>query len=363
MTTPALFSADYPTARRRFRAGAVQLGWLLEAHTIDATTPTGEELAIDVAHSPVIEGHDTLVISSGLHGVEGFFGSAVQLGLLERWASGADATPALNLVLLHALNPFGFAWLRRVNEQNIDLNRNFLLPGESFAGSPEGYAALDRFLNPRTPPSRWEPFLPKALLAIARIGGMPRFKQAVAAGQYDYPEGLFYGGEAPSRAHRILAEHLQRWIGASARVVHLDFHTGLGKPGTWKLLLDYSPTDAQQRCLREWFGAGRFEVAHARGVAYQTRGSLGQWCRGTNSRTDYLYACAEFGTCNPIQVLASLRAENRAHHWCTPEDACTRHARQRLLEVFCPQADQWRKAVLGGAFGIVHSAIDGLTAA
>jgi hypothetical protein len=26
---------------------------------------------------------------------------------------------------VHALNPFGFAWLRRVNEYNVDLNRNF----------------------------------------------------------------------------------------------------------------------------------------------------------------------------------------------------------------------------------------------
>ena len=61
----------------------------------------------------------------------------------------------LRCVLLHALNPYGFAWLRRVNEHNVDLNRNFLLPGEAYRGSPAGYAALDPLLNPKSPPARW----------------------------------------------------------------------------------------------------------------------------------------------------------------------------------------------------------------
>jgi len=29
-------------------------------------------------------------------------------------------------VLVHAINPYGFAWTRRVNEDNVDLNRNFV---------------------------------------------------------------------------------------------------------------------------------------------------------------------------------------------------------------------------------------------
>ena len=32
----------------------------------------------------------------------------------------------LSIVLLHASNPYGFAWGRRVNEDNVDLNRNFV---------------------------------------------------------------------------------------------------------------------------------------------------------------------------------------------------------------------------------------------
>ena len=58
------------------------------------------------------------------------------------------AAPPLRCVLLHALNPFGFAWRRRVNEDNVDLNRNFLLDDEGYVGCPDGYAHLDPLLLP-----------------------------------------------------------------------------------------------------------------------------------------------------------------------------------------------------------------------
>ena len=76
------FSPDYSTARDRFRQAASRLGWLLEAHPIEAAGPGGEELTIDVASSSTGDPERVLVVSSGIHGVEGFFGSAVQLALL-----------------------------------------------------------------------------------------------------------------------------------------------------------------------------------------------------------------------------------------------------------------------------------------
>src|SRR5262245_45284214 len=106
-----MFSPDYATARERFRQAASRLGWTLEAHSIGVAGPDGDDLTIDVACSVNGGVGKTLVVSSGIHGVEGFFGSAVQVGLLERWASAT--APQVRCVFLHGLNPFGFAWLRR----------------------------------------------------------------------------------------------------------------------------------------------------------------------------------------------------------------------------------------------------------
>jgi hypothetical protein len=354
VSKPNAFSADYTTARKRFCEAATRLGWQLEAHSIGASGPLGEELTLDVARSAHGDPARVLVVSSGLHGVEGFFGSAVQLALLEEWASSSP--PATQCVFLHGLNPFGFAWLRRVNEDNVDLNRNFLLPGERFEGSPPTYTDLDGLLNPRHPPSRWEPFILKTLWAIARHG-MPALRQSVAAGQYEFPSGLFFGGAAPSRIQQIMAENLERWLGGSRHVVHLDLHTGLGPQGTFKLLIDYPLSDLQRTRLTQWFGADSFEMCGSGGIAYIARGSLGRWCVSRNLAEDYLFAFAEFGTCGPIPVLAGLRAENQAHHWGTASEESTLRAKQRLKELFCPSAKAWRTSVLQKGIDLVDRAL------
>jgi hypothetical protein len=60
----------------------------VEEHPIAGRGPQGEALAIDVAIVPGGASRSTLVVSSGIHGVEGFLGSAIQHRLLERWHAG-----------------------------------------------------------------------------------------------------------------------------------------------------------------------------------------------------------------------------------------------------------------------------------
>ncbi len=358
MSKSEAFSPDYATARQRFRQAASRVGWQLEAHPIGVNGPTNEELTLDVGWSPTDESDRVLVVSSGVHGVEGFIGSAVQVSLLEQWTSRSQ--PPVTCVFLHGLNPYGFAWLRCFDENNVDPNRNFLLPGERYEGSPPGYARLDTLLNPRRPPSRWEPFTLKALRAIA-WQGMPALRQAVASGQYEFPRGLFFGGAGPSRMHQLLAANFGRWLHGGREVVHLDFHTGLGPRGACKLLIDYPLSEYQCARLTNLFGAGSFEASDSSSVAYDVRGGFGRWCVSRNLASDYLFACAEFGTYGPIQVLAGLRAENQAHHWGTPSAASTVRAKQRLKELFCPAAEDWRSQVLARGLDLVARALQGLT--
>jgi len=351
------FSPDYATARHRFRQAASRAGWSLEAHPIGVAGPTGDELTVDVACSPIQDTDKSLVVSSGLHGVEGFLGSAVQIELLEEWDS-RSASP-VRCVFLHGLNPYGFAWIRRVDEHNVDPNRNFLLPQERYEGSPEGSAGLDGLLNPQCPPSWREPFALKALWAVARHG-MPALRQAAAAGQYDFPRGLFFGGTGPSRTHQLLGENLERWLRGSRDVVHLDFHTGLGPKGTCKLMIDYPLSTRQRKRLTDWFGTDSFEESESGNTAYNVRGGLGRWCVARNLAPDYLFAFAEFGTYGLMQVLAGLRAENQAQHWGTPTAASTVRAKHRLRELFCPSAEAWRLQVLDHSFDLVARAVRGL---
>ena len=293
MNNSATFSPDYATARLRFRQATNRLGWTLEPHSIGCLGQDGEDLTIDVARSQNGNPERTLIISSGVHGVEGFFGSAVQLSLLEQWAT--LEAPSVRCVFLHGLNPYGFSWLRRFDENNIDLNRNFLLEGEQYVGAPAGYAELNGLLNPRHPPSRWDPFFIKAFRAIAQHG-MPALRQSVAAGQYEFSQGLFFGGTGPTQMHQLLERHLGRWLEGSVKVVHLDFHTGLGRSGACKLLIDYRLTTSVHAHLTDWFGADSFEACNSDGISYDARGGFGRWCVSRHFASQYLFACAEFGT-------------------------------------------------------------------
>src|SRR5438309_1799534 len=106
MMLPALtdermtFSPDYATARERFRAAADRLGWGRRTYPIATLGPGGEDLTIDVVESSPAHSERLLVVSSGLHGVEGFFGSAIQLALMERWQHESRLPPGVRILFL-----------------------------------------------------------------------------------------------------------------------------------------------------------------------------------------------------------------------------------------------------------------------
>src|SRR6185369_3728535 len=177
------FSPDYFTARDRFRKAAAKAGARLEALAIEAKGPASEDLTIDIAWFGSPAPQRLLLHSSGLHGVEGFAGSAIQLQLLE---SPPSIPNDAALLVVHILNPYGMSWLRRVNENNVDLNRNFRVD-ESYQGAPAAYARLNAFLNPSTAPAA-DLFFARAGYLVLRHG-MTTLKQAVVGGQYDFPKG------------------------------------------------------------------------------------------------------------------------------------------------------------------------------
>ncbi len=163
------YSSDYFVARERFRTACRERGLRIESLPIDAPSPDGEPLTIDVGVAGADSPQSALVLSSGMHGVEGPFGSAVQLAYLDSLPSDWSAPKGSAVVLIHALNPFGFAWRRRFNEENVDLNRNFLLPGEPYSGSPPLAPQFRRVLTPRGLHRRFGLWTVRVLLLAAAI--------------------------------------------------------------------------------------------------------------------------------------------------------------------------------------------------
>ena len=354
------FSRSYSEARRRFQEAAARQGAVLSEYRV--VPDSAEPLCIDVAHLGDPSAPQALVVSSGVHGVEGFFGSAVQLAWLEGLAE--QPLPAgRQTILIHAVNPVGMAHLRRFNEDNVDLNRNFHEGSAGYQGAPAGYADLDGLLNPPSPPSPWEPFRLKAIWNILRHG-LPALKNAVAGGQYEFPRGLFFGGHSQSASTRIIQAEIAGWLGGADRIIHIDLHTGLGPFATYKLLLAEDDGSPRYPWYQQTFGPEHIEpFAAADKTAYATNGSLGSWLLGRFPALDYRFAVAEFGTYDVIRVLASLRAENRAHFYADPDSQTAKSAKLKLLDTFVPHDPDWRNQVVKAGLNILTQAQLGLAQA
>ena len=346
------FSPDYRTARDRFRSATLARGFRLETHAIDEAA----DLTVDVALAVDDRPSRLVIISSGLHGVEGFLGSAIQNAILEADPREWSLPPGSGLVLIHALDPYGYDRMRRFDASNVDLNRNFLLEGESYSGSPETYREIDWLLNPRRPPRRFDLMAIESIPALLKHGEVA-LRRAIAGGQFDFPQGLFFGGEGPTQVRRMLEVQLPRWIGDSEYVLHLDVHTGLGPWARLALLLEITVPPDRACWLADRFGEERVEK-WGEGISYPTRGGLGTWCQAKFADRVYDYLCAEFGTYSGIKVLAALRAENQAYHWGQADSRSTARVKRRLREAFAPSDPGWRASTLATGLATVRRAFE-----
>ena len=216
------FTETYQEARTLFREQARAAG--AEVFSLPTVGDENEDLVTDVA---VLRGSSTKFVlhMSGVHGVEGFAGSAIQsaaLHLLKHHPHGSeDNTFAPTIVFIHAVNPYGFAHARRVNENNVDLNRNFLTDDEFAAVKSRdpnyaGYVDVDDagLINPT---SQISPFLlindvyngAKTLYAVWRFG-LLKLKRAFVSGNYHKNTGIGFGGFGREASTRHLIELVQQ---------------------------------------------------------------------------------------------------------------------------------------------------------
>jgi len=331
------FSEDYANARSRFIEAGRSVGAQLYELPLEVKGPGEETLAIDIAWLGSSDPERVVIHSSGLHGVEGFAGSAIQLALLDQSLTVPEGTAC---VFVHALNPFGMAWLCRFNENNVDLNRNFLRSGENWSGASEAYHYLVSFLNPRTPPQPDFFYLHAVYLALKY--GLNHLKQAVGEGQYEYPKGLFFGGKQLERGPALYQSWLVEHLSNIKRVFAIDVHTGLGKWGQQSLFLE-RPKGGEAELASEMKHKVVLDPIQG-DVTFPIRGGFANIFDVLEQRPKIYMITQEFGTYSGIRVLHALREENRLRHY---GHATARHpVKVRLKEAFAPKSTKWRDHVV-----------------
>ena len=345
------FSPDYATARERFRAAAEKARVERISLGLAARGPGASPLAIDIAWCGPRSAFRVLLHTSGLHGVEAFAGSAVQLAAL---MAPPALPPGCALVLVHVLNPYGMAWLRRANENNVDLNRNFLPPGAHQEDSRAAtlYSALDALLNPPSPPCA--DFFKLRLVCRAARHGPRRLQQAIAEGQYRYPQGLFFGGSKLEPGPAAYLDWLGRNLDGAAYLMALDLHTGLGSFGQSLLLSEPGVGVTPESALSRGLGQPLVVLATDASRPYRVTGGMGAALPRVLPRARIDFALQEIGTYGPLSVLAALRDENRWHHHGS--GGIEHPAKHALLEALCPSSTAWRMQALENGLALLHAA-------
>lgn len=360
MPDPAeAFSATYAEARGKFLAAATARGYVLESHVHPtARGAAGEPLALDVATGGRPGAKRLLVITSGTHGVEGHCGSGCQVGLLrdDAFATAVDAA-GVAVAMVHAVNPYGFSHLRRTNEDNVDLNRNF----RAFATPPEPnaeYAEVHRLLVPETwPPPRENEAHIAAYIASR---GPAAFQRAVSSGQCEFADGLFYGGSGPAWSNTVLRGVLRSRGATRESVALVDVHTGLGPCGLGeKIYLGRDDAAAVGR-TRSYFGADVTSYYDGSSTSAPLTGVIFEAALDACPAAEFTGIGLEFGTLDLPSVLDALRADQWLANRAGADDAQRAAIRRTMRDAFYVDRPDWKAMVWGQARVAALQAVKGL---
>jgi ribosomal protein S18 acetylase RimI-like enzyme len=358
MNAPApadCFSRSYAEARSRFLSACAEAGAGLRSHRHALPGPDGAPLYLDEARFGAPGARRVLFVASGTHGIEGFCGSGIQTFLLR---SGVAARLAADtaLVLVHAVNPYGFAWLRRVNEDNVDLNRNFLDHGGRHPENPD-YDGLYAALNPARLDEETLAASLAAIRAFESERGSAASYRALSGGQYRHPRGVQYGGREPAWSNRVLRGIWERHASEAELAVFLDLHSGLGPTGVG-LLLQTAPAGsvAAELAASLWEGVIRAEPAPGSDAALAS-GLIGPAFVAARAPAASTGLVLEFGTRDMVQVVLAVQADNWLQHHGRRDSAEGRAIGERMRAAFFLEEEDWKEKVCRRAEEVVERAL------
>jgi Protein of unknown function (DUF2817) len=352
------FSKDYDEARTRFVDAVQRADGILDRFAHDAEGPDGGALSTDIAWFGDADALSVFVTVSGTHGVEGFFGSAVQTAWLERREHERlpKGTAAL---LIHAINPYGFAWLRRTNEDNVDVNRNWVDFDDPLPPNA-GYDELSDDLCPTDWSAKTQKETGERIADWIKRNGPARFQQVVTSGQWRHPQGLFFGGTSPSWSRKVMTEILQTRLREAQRVLILDFHTGLGPSGYVEPIVHDRPADPGFERTRSWIGASATSVYGGSSVSAEV---VGDGLSAVQTLLPHAVVDAvslECGTRPMDEVGQGLRADAWLHAHGDPTSPAAAPIKALIRNAFHSDDPTWQGMAVGQGLWACRAAVGGL---
>lgn len=352
-----IFSDNYVAARERLLTlvGLSTFEQILyKTYPCPGKTPDGAPLYTDTWWLGDENAGKVLVLLAGTHGVEGFVGSAIELDYFSLIASGQLAIPTDTAVLVvHALTPWGYAWLRRCDEDGVDLNRNAVDFAKSLPENP-GYQSLRNTLFSADQTQR------KAAFAeYESQQGRNALEMAISGGQYNDPAGPFFGGTKPAHGRLVTKDLMRQYSLHERDLAVIDLHSGLGPYGYGEIICDHHPTSRGAGVAQHWYGDSVTLPALGTSSSVPKMGLMDYaWHDIMNGRS--CHVTLEFGTYPTDQLFEVLLRDHQL--WAQSDNAAERleHSKH-MRQHFCPDDDAWKAMVLFRARQVIAQALQGLS--
>ena len=315
-------------------------------------------LYIDKVYLPSSgERTNLILLTTGVHGMEGYIGS-VMLDVFFAEVYPTLDTENTGILIVANVNPYGMKYMRRYNENNVDLNRNFIEDWDNFdRSSNKEYPKVDKFLQPEGKMGNafWhEVGFYLSLAKEAIFTGADTISDALLTGQYEYPEGVYYGGDGDEKSTAYLKGVFRECLDSEyENIVHVDIHSGYG-PRYNMVIFNSVQDETTEAEAVEMFGYD-YIIAVDSEEFYPTFGDTTDYFyrlkNGIESDKELYSTCFEFGTIGDsfIDSILSLKYtvdENRQHWYPTDNEITEAVVRENYYELFYPTETEWREKTI-----------------
>ena len=367
------FPLDYQDSRNRFREQAQKLGPDVQIEEWHIPAKVDTDLFVDSAYLPATQTTETLiVVTSGIHGSETYAGAAIQQMIFQ------EILPKLNraqvgVLLVHAMNPYGFKHHQRTTENGVNLNRNFSVSGELYKTlNPESTQMHEQFFSRQKVSSKRSLMLDALLMrdgkALFNGVTLDQFTKATAPGQFERPENLEFGGKKLEPQSERLVEKMRPLLPAYRDIIALDLHTGLGDRNRLHLLTSGSGADLHPELFAQLFDPAADQRIYEHTSAttegfYEVHGALNSLF--VDLATPQNRVCAitmEFGTLGhsmeaQLAALNSFILNHQGQYYGFKDSGIEKLVRTENFERSYPQNDEWRNAVIDSSRSLFENLI------
>jgi polar amino acid transport system ATP-binding protein len=356
-----VFTRTVDAADARFRRACERAGAEPAVFPHPLRGPHGEPLATTVAQVGPRDAERHLVVVSATHGAEGHAGSAIQCAALGRLQAAA-LPGGVAVTFIHLINPWGCAWDRKENEDNVDLHRNFTYPLPPFPENPD-YDAVAGFLMLTELAGPDREAADRELSAYVESHGFGALSGIVVAGTHTHAKGIRFNGSGPTWSSRTLTRIMDGWLGAAREILVLDIHTGFGPNGLGQIMTYARPGTREHARLSAWYGdvavvgGGQSRLAVHPCMPYHRMADR-------LVQADIAVAALEFGTDNAPRIdLELIREENFIHMRGDPFSPEGRIIRSRMRKRFNWEYPAWQEAILRRGLEVFDKSVTAVGAA